>query len=37
MDTTAPFREKLKILGRVANEDDLQLSIKIIIKRKAHA
>ncbi|VVA90721.1 unnamed protein product [Arabis nemorensis] len=26
MDTTAPFRERLKILGRVANVDDPQLS-----------
>ncbi|XP_009759222.1 uncharacterized protein LOC107773918 [Nicotiana tabacum] len=26
MDTNAPFRERLKFLGRVANMDDLQLS-----------
>ncbi|KAL9226273.1 hypothetical protein vseg_002105 [Gypsophila vaccaria] len=26
MDTIAPFRERLKILGRLANVDDLQLS-----------
>lgn len=26
MDTVSPFRERLKILGRVGNIDDLQLS-----------
>jgi len=26
MDTIAPFRERLKILGRLANVDDLHLS-----------
>lgn len=26
MDTNVPFRERLKILGRVANVDDLQLN-----------
>lgn len=26
MDSNAPFRERLKFLGRVANMDDLQLS-----------
>lgn len=26
LDTLAPFRERLKILGRVVNVDDLQLS-----------
>lgn len=26
VDTIAPFRERLKILGRLANAEDLQLS-----------